>query len=195
MRLIRVYNLTHRHHSKKRGGAYEKENSRACAGAHGGAGPGHAAGCSGSSASDDKYIIRIGHNQSTNHPTHTGLLAFEEYIESELGDKYEVEIFPSELLGSQNEMVQLTQTGAITFCVASNSLLETFSENYTLFNLPYLFSSPEAYHASMDDPNITGPIFESTKQAGFEAVTWLDAGTRNFYTIDTPIETRRTCTA
>ena len=147
------------------------------------------AGCGSASAADGKYIIRIGHNQSTNHPTHTGLLAFEEYIESELGDKYEVEIFPSELLGSQNEMVQLTQTGAITFCVASNSLLETFSENYTLFNLPYLFSSPEAYHASMDDPDIVGPIFESTKQAGFEAVTWLDAGTRNFYTIDTPIET------
>ena len=147
------------------------------------------AGCGSASAADGKYIIRIGHNQSTNHPTHTGLLAFEEYIESELGDKYEVEIFPSELLGSQNEMVQLTQTGAITFCVASNSLLETFSENYTLFNLPYLFSSPEAYHASMDDPNIVDPIFESTKQAGFEAVTWLDAGTRNFYTIDTPIET------
>ena len=132
-------------------------------------------------------IIRIGHNQSTNHPTHTGLLAFEAYIERQLGDQYDVQIFPSELLGSQNEMVQLTQTGAITFCVASNSLLETFSENYTLFNLPYLFSSAEAYHASMDDPDIVDPIFESTKQAGFEAVTWLDAGTRNFYTIDTPI--------
>ena len=48
------------------------------------------AGCGSASAADDKYIIRIGHNQSTNHPTHTGLLAFEEYIESELGDKYEV---------------------------------------------------------------------------------------------------------
>ena len=145
-------------------------------------------GCS-ASATDGLQIIRIGHNQSTNHPTHTGLLAFEEYVEGELGDKYDIQIFPSELLGSQNEMVQLTQTGAITFCVASNSLLETFSENYTLFNLPYLFSSAEAYHASMDDPDIVGPIFESTKQAGFEAVTWLDAGTRNFYTIDTPINT------
>ena len=41
----------------------------------------------------------------------------------------------------------------------------------------------------MDDENITGPIFESTKQAGFTAVTWLDAGTRNFYTVDKPIET------
>ena len=69
------------------------------------------------------------------------------------------------------------------------SLLETFSDNYTLFNLPYLFASSEAYHAAMDDENITGPIFSSTKQAGFEAVTWLDAGTRNFYTVNTPINT------
>ena len=141
------------------------------------------------SAGDDRRIIRIGHNQATNHPTHIALAAFEEFIEERLGDKYNVEVFPSELLGSQNEMVQLTQTGAIDFCVASNSLLETFSENYTLFNLPYLFASSEAYHASMDDGEVTGPIFESTKQAGFEAVTWLDAGTRNFYTVDKPIET------
>lgn len=145
-------------------------------------------GC-GSAASDGRQIIRIGHNQSTNHPTHIALVAFEEFIESKLGDKYDVEVFPSELLGSQNEMVQLTQTGAINFCVASNSLLETFSDNYTLFNLPYLFASSEAYHAAMDDESITGPIFTSTKQAGFEAVTWLDAGTRNFYTVNTPINT------
>lgn len=144
-------------------------------------------GCKSSGADGEKLIIRIGHNQSTNHPTHIALAAFEEFIESRLGDKYNVEVFPSELLGSQNEMVQLTQTGAINFCVASNSLLETFSQNYTLFNLPYLFASSEAYHASMDDDSITGPIFESTKQAGFEAVTWLDAGTRNFYTVDKPI--------
>lgn len=148
---------------------------------------GSLAGCSSASDSSGRQIIRIGHNQSTNHPTHIALVAFEEFIESRLGDKYDVEVFPSELLGSQNEMVQLTQTGAISFCVASNSLLETFSQNYTLFNLPYLFASSEAYHASMDDETITGPIFESTKQAGFEAVTWLDAGTRNFYTVNTPI--------
>ena len=39
----------------------------------------------------------------------------------------------------------------------------------------------------MDDTSITEPIFESTRQAGFEAVTWLDAGTRNFYTVNKPI--------
>ena len=141
----------------------------------------------GCGSTEQKRIVRIGHNQSTNHPTHIGLTAFADYINEQLGDKYVVEVYPSELLGSQTEMVQLTQTGAIDFCVASNAILETFSKNYEIFNLPYLFASAEAYHAVMDDPAVTDPIFTATEKAGFKAVTWLDAGTRNFYTVDKPI--------
>ncbi len=135
-----------------------------------------------------KRIVRIGHNQSTSHPTHLALVAFKDYINEKLGDKYMVEVYPNELLGSQTDMVQLTQTGAIDFCVASNAILETFSKNYEIFNLPYLFASKEAYHNAMDDVNVTEPIFTATEQAGFLAVTWLDAGTRNFYTVNRPIE-------
>ena len=142
---------------------------------------------SGCANAQEQRIVRIGHNQSTNHPSHIGLIAFQEYIHDRLGDQYVVEVYPSELLGSQTDMVQLTQTGAIDFCIASNSILETFSKNYSIFNLPYLFSGQEVYHAAMDDPEITAPIFESTADAGFTAVTWLDAGTRNFYTINRPI--------
>lgn len=141
----------------------------------------------GCTKTQEQRMIRIGHNQSTNHPSHVGLVAFQEYIHEKLGDKYVVEVYPSELLGSQTDMVQLTQTGAIDFCIASNSILETFSRNYSIFNLPYLFANKEAYHAAMDDPAVTAPIFESTVEAGFTSVTWLDAGTRNFYTISRPI--------
>lgn len=146
------------------------------------------AACGNKDANSGKTIIRIGHNQSQNHPTHKGLLAFEKYIEDNLGDKYDVQVFPSELLGSQTDMVQLTQTGAINMVVASNSILETFDDFYEIFNLPYLFASSEAYHAVMDDDSITGPIFTSTRDGGFEAVTWLDAGSRSFYTVKKPIE-------
>ena len=132
---------------------------------------------------EQKRIVRIGHNQSSTHPTHIALLAFQDYIPEHLGYKYVVEVYPSELLGSQTDMVQLTQTGAIDYCVASNAILETFSKNYEIFNLPYLFASKEAYHGVMDDALITEAIFNSTEQAGFVAVTWLDAGTRNFYTV------------
>lgn len=142
---------------------------------------------SGCVSRQEARIIRIGHNQSTSHPSHIGLTAFQEFINEKLGETYRVEVYPSELLGSQTDMVQLTQTGAIDFCIASNAILETFSENYSIFNLPYLFRSQDAYHAAMDDKTVTDPIFLSTIEAGFTAVAWLDAGTRNFYTIDRPI--------
>lgn len=145
------------------------------------------AGCGGRTASS-QMIVRIGHNQSAEHPTHIALTAFEQFIEERLGEQYDIEVYPSELLGSQTDMVQLTQTGAIDFCVASNAILETFDKKYEIFNLPYLFTSTEAYAAVMDDKEITDPLFKSTADAGFEAVTWLDAGTRNFYTVSRPIE-------
>jgi tripartite ATP-independent transporter DctP family solute receptor len=141
----------------------------------------------GGGGTDGRTIIRIGHNQSENHPTHKGLTAFQEFINEKLGDRYDVQVYPSELLGSQTDMVQLTQTGAIDFVVASNAILETFNKTYEIFNLPYLFVSTEAYHHVMDDPDIVGPIFSATKESGFYGCTWIDAGTRNFYTKDTPI--------
>ena len=88
------------------------------------------------SRTDSRRIVRIGHNQSVNHPTHLALTAFQEMIGERLGDRFRVEVYPSELLGSQTDMVQLTQTGAMDFCVASNAILETFSKDYELFNLP-----------------------------------------------------------
>ncbi len=142
----------------------------------------------GCQSKEQKKIVRIGHNQSVNHPTHIALVAFQDYINEHLGDKYVVEVYPNELLGSQTDMVQLTQTGAIDFCIASNAILETFSKNYEIFNLPYLFASTKAYHNAMDDRKITDQIFTATEKAGFLAVTWLDAGTRNFYTVKKPIK-------
>lgn len=117
-----------------------------------------------------------------------GMEAFKEYIEENLGDKYEVQLFPSELLDTQTNMVQLTQTGAVVMTVASNSIVETFNEQFQIFNLPYLFESPEVYHAVMNDPEIVGPIFEGTKDSGFVVVAWLDAGTRNFYLVKHAVE-------
>ena len=43
------------------------------------------AGCAGAAANGPQ-IIRTGPNQPPNHPTHTGLAAFETYIEVQLGD-------------------------------------------------------------------------------------------------------------
>ncbi|PHV70002.1 TRAP transporter substrate-binding protein DctP [Sporanaerobium hydrogeniformans] len=139
-------------------------------------------------ANNGKRIIRISHSQSEAHPDHVGLLAFEEYVESKLGDKYDVQIFPNELLGSSVKAIELVQTGAIDFAIASTSNLETFDDIYQIFTMPYLFNSVEAYHAVMENEELISGIFSSTAESGFEAVAWFEAGTRNFYATS-PIKT------
>ena len=137
---------------------------------------------------NDKIIVRISHSQSEEHPDHIGLLAFEKYVEDRLGDKYDVQIYPNELLGASVKAIELVQTGAVDFAVASTGNLETFDNVYQIFSMPYLFSSEEAYHKVMEDEKLMDSIYEKTRSSGFETVTWFDAGVRNFYAT-TPINT------
>lgn len=128
-----------------------------------------------------KRIIRVSHAQSETHPEHLGLLAFKEYVEEKLGDKYEVQIFPNELLGSAQKAIELTQTGAIDFVVAGTANLETFADVYEIFSMPYLFDSEEVYKSVMQDTEYMENVYASTDEAGFRVVIWYNAGTRNFY--------------
>ena len=143
-------------------------------------------GCS--SVTSGKRIIRISHAQSETHPEHLGLLAFKQYVEERLGDKYEVEIFPNEILGSAQKAIELTQTGAIDFVVAGTANLETFADVYEIFSMPYLFDSEDVYRSVMEDTDYMQNVYASTDDAGFRVVTWYNAGTRNFYG-KTPIKT------
>ncbi len=109
-----------------------------------------------------KRIIRISHSQSQTHPDHLGLLAFEKYVESRLGDKYDVQIFPNELLGPSVKAIELVQTGAIDFAVASTGNLESFDKVYQIFSMPYLFDSVDSYHKVMEDNKLMSGIYKST---------------------------------
>ena len=107
-------------------------------------------------------------------------------IRDSLGDKYEVQIFPNEILGSAQKAIELTQTGAIDFVVAGTANLETFADVYEIFSMPYLFDSEDVYKTVMEDSDYMEQVYESTDEAGFRVVTWYNAGTRNFYA-KTPI--------
>ena len=151
---------------------------------------GLAGGCSGTgNINGGKRIIRVALSQSETHPEYTGMEKFKEVIEEKLGDKYEVQIYPNELLGGQTKAIELTQTGAIDFVVAGTPNLEIFADVYEVFSMPYLFTSEEAYFASMNDTDYMETVYESTDDTGLRVMTWFNVGSRNFYAkkpINTP---------
>ena len=151
---------------------------------------GLAGGCSGTGEiNGGKRIIRVALSQSETHPEYTGMEKFKEVVEEKLGDKYEVQIYPNELLGGQTKAIELTQTGAIDFVVAGTPNLEIFADVYEVFSMPYLFTSEEAYFASMNDTDYMEKVYESTDDTGLRVMTWFNVGSRNFYAkkpINTP---------
>ena len=128
-----------------------------------------------------KEIIRISHSQPKDHPEHLGMVAFKEYIEKNLGDKYQVLIYANELLGNSKNAIELCQTGALDFVVASATGLEPYNNIYAMYSLPYLFNSVDSYFYSMNDDEIVQKVYECTEDQGIRSVTWFNAGTRNFY--------------
>lgn len=111
------------------------------------------------------------------------------HVEGKLGDKYEVQIFPNELLGGQKKAIELTQTGAIDIVVVGAPNVETVASIYEIFSIPYLFASKQAYFDTMNDEEYMKKVYSSTDEAGFRVLTWYNAGLRSFYSkkaINTP---------
>ncbi|MGL5329188.1 MAG: TRAP transporter substrate-binding protein [Peptostreptococcaceae bacterium] len=147
-----------------------------------------AIGCSKVDGAEKKArVIRVAHGQNEEHPQHKAMEQFEKYVEEKTNGELDVQIFPNELLGASAQALELSQTGAIDLVIASLGNLEAFNKSYTVLNLPYIMDSTEHYHQVMNDEEIIGPIFESTRKSGFIGLTWFDAGVRNIYTTKKPI--------
>ena len=147
-----------------------------------------AIGCSKVDGAEKKVkVIRVAHGQNEEHPQHKAMLEFEKYVEEKTNGDIDVQIFPNELLGATAQAVELAQTGAVDLVIGGLGTLEAFNSSYTVLNLPYIMDSTEHYHEVMNDEEIIGPVYESTRQSGFVGLTWFDAGVRNIYTTKKPI--------
>ncbi|WP_035446108.1 TRAP transporter substrate-binding protein [Atopobacter phocae] len=125
-------------------------------------------------------IVRVAHGQPINHPDHIAMLKFAEHINEHLGDKYKVVVYDNGLLGDTKNALELAQTGAIDYVISSTSNLESFNNAYGLFSLPYLFINEKAYFDFMNS-KLSERLYNSTEKSGLRAVTWFNAGSRNFY--------------
>ena len=69
-----------------------------------------------SDSSSKKRIIRVALSQSEEHPEYKGMETFKKYVEEKLGDKYEVQLYPNELLGGQRILKYLPMYMKYSVC-------------------------------------------------------------------------------
>ncbi|MBD1382894.1 TRAP transporter substrate-binding protein [Metabacillus arenae] len=141
-------------------------------------------GCS--NQGDEKIVLRFAY-ASNSQPVKDAMAKFGELLSEKTNGEVTVDYFPDSQLGGERELVELTQTGAVDLTKVSGSALESFSEKYSIFGLPYLFDDKTHFYNVMDS-DIVQPIYNSTEKLGFVGLTYYDSGQRSFYTTNKPIE-------
>ena len=123
------------------------------------------------------YTLRLSHGDNETNPTHIGALKFEELVESYTDGRIDVQIFPSNQLGSEQEVVQAMRPGSIEGSIVYTGNLVPFAPSVGVMMLPYAFTSNEEAHAAMDA--LKAPLNERLPQeAGVRILGYFEKGFR-----------------
>jgi len=141
-------------------------------------------GCAGDS---DTRVLRLAHSLDPSHSVHKAMVFMDEELSRISDGKLTIDIYPSSQLGSEREMIELLQLGAIDMTKTASSVLENFSPKVKVLSMPYLFLND-----AHEEKVLNGPIGEELLQSGTDyfirGLTYYDAGSRSFYTIDRKVE-------
>jgi len=132
--------------------------------------------------------MRLGHGLPEDHAVHKAVVKFADLVKERSNGEIEIKVFPNGVLGGEREMLEQVQNGALEITKASASPLETFSADYKVFNLPFVFRDREHFFKVLTSP-VGESILASSKKKGFIGLAYYDSGARSFYgkkAINTP---------
>lgn len=133
-------------------------------------------GCGKVAANDDKGITLRYAYASNSQPVIDSMKEFGRLVKEKTDGEVTIEYFPDAQLGGETELIELTQTGAIDFTKVSGAALESFSKDYSIFGIPYLFDDEDHFFRVMENKKIMNEIYQSTKDLGFVGLTYYDSG-------------------
>jgi tripartite ATP-independent transporter DctP family solute receptor len=142
----------------------------------------------GDAASGEQRVFKVAFNQSESHPQAQAILALSDELEAKSDGQYSLELYPDATLGTQEATIEQIQSGTIDFAFVAGSLLESYSPDIAVVNLPYIYESPEHQTEVLNDEAIVGDLYESLSDDNIEVLAAAHAGIRNMYT-DKPIKT------
>jgi tripartite ATP-independent transporter DctP family solute receptor len=131
-------------------------------------------------------VLKLGHALDQKHPVHESILHLTNLIESRSNGSVRVEVYPSEQLGDERELLELLQLGAVGLAKVGGSVLENFHPSVGVFNLPYLFHNEESFWRILEG-DIGQGLLLSLESCGLKGLCYYDSGSRSFYSRDRPI--------
>ena len=131
-------------------------------------------------------VLKLAHGLDPSHPVHQAMVYMADRCKEISNGELSIDIYPSGQLGSEQQCVELLQIGSLAITKVSAAVMESFTEDFKVLGLPYVFRSKE-HSFKVLDGEIGDDLLLSTEPFWIRGLCFFDAGSRSFYTIDTPI--------
>lgn len=135
----------------------------------------------------DKIAIKLGHGLDTAHPVHKGMEYMAKLVQERSNGELSIEIYPSQQLGTERELLELLQIGSVGITKVAASTLENFAPSYQVFSIPFIFKNDE-HRFRVLDSEVGQQILRDGEAYWLRGLCYYDAGSRSFYTSDKAVE-------
>ena len=134
------------------------------------------------------YTMKIGHAHSTEAIRHTGLVEFEKMVEEATNGGIDVEIYPNNELGTEEEMIEAVKLGVLQGTLSGK--FDLVSPDFSIYLMPFMFDGPEDFQM-VAGGELGDRIAARSTEVGITVLATGDAGgfrqwTNNIRPIKTP---------
>ncbi|WP_106478863.1 TRAP transporter substrate-binding protein [Phytohalomonas tamaricis] len=133
------------------------------------------------------YTLKFGHLANEQNIWHKAALKFKDEVEQNSDGRIEVQVYPSEQLGNEMDVINSIQLGTADMTITGESL-QNWAPKAALMAVPYAFDSSEQMKKAVEGE--VGQEIEQqiTEKTGLVPLAWFERGPREL-TSNRPIKT------
>ena len=134
----------------------------------------------------DPVTLRLAHVVNEQDGFHIAAVKFQELVEERTQGAVSIDIYPNASLGDERTLLEGMQIGSIDMGLITNGPVANFVEEMAVFELPFLFPSPEAAYGVLDGP-IGQELLDKLADVNLKGLAYAERGFRNLTNSQRPV--------
>lgn len=137
---------------------------------------------SSNSQDNRKITLRLGSAQPAEGPYTAVVKEFAEIVKEKTNGNLIIQVYPAQQLGSDRELIEMTQSGALDVCEVSTANFMNFDKALGIVDLPYLFPTPEIAYKVLFNGEVGRELLDTLDSANLKGIVFLEGGFKQMTT-------------
>lgn len=137
---------------------------------------------------EKQIVIKLAHPNVPTHPMGQAFIKFKEDLEKKSNGRFKVDIYDSSKWGNYDQVVQGLQTNMLQMGSDSTPNLQPFSDDFLIFDMPFLFPSYESAD-KITDGEIGKRMAKSLESSNIMGLGFIEIGFRHVFNGKKPVAT------